>query len=380
MYMYTAGILVGSVLFWNATVLSADSLIGSDASKSIPQNEPTFPSLIVDPMIFDEPYDAGWQLYFDNDLFTGSDIDRDYTGGIALAFSGRRAREWWYSLDPWLTRLDELSGVHDIQFANDGFSRHTLEFGVVLFTPKDLSATAPLPADHPYGNFLFLVNRRHATFPAKRFVLQSALTVGVIGTRAGPEIQNTIHSITDSAPARGWKNQISDGGEITGRYSVMAQKNLVQHNGKFSYEFSGALEGNLGLNTDISASIATRFGYIRSPWWSFVPHQSDYINLGQTITSRIDQRILPAEFFGWAGVKAKYSVYNGFLQGQFRDSQVTYDRNELEHDVYEIWSGVTKTWNNGFGFSFFVRSRTGEIKGPNSRNPRWSGFIVSFTS
>jgi hypothetical protein len=60
--------------------------------------------------------------------------------------------------------------------------------------------------------------------------------------------------------------------------------------------------------------------------------------------------------------------------------KVTYDRNELEHDVYEIWSGVTKTWNNGFGFSFFVRSRTGEIKGPNSRNPRWSGFIVSFTS
>jgi hypothetical protein len=340
----------------------------------------SLPSLIVDPMTFDEPYDAGWQLYVDNDLFTGSDIDRDYTGGIALAFSGRRARQWWFSIDSWLDRIDTLTGMQRLQFAEDGFSRHTFELGFVMFTPEDITITTAQPADHPYANLVFVANSQQATFPDRRLILQSALTLGLIGTRAGPEIQNLIHSATDSEPAQGWNNQLSEGGELTGRYSVMAQKNLIQSYNRFSYEISSALEGNIGFSTDIAASVAARFGQLRSPWWSFVPHQSDYINLGQAITSRIDTRIMPAEFFGWAGAKAKLSAYNGLLQGQFRDSSVRFDYDELEHDVYETWLGITKTWRSGFGLSYFVRQRTGEIKGPDSRDPRWSGFIVSFTS
>ncbi|MFT6302281.1 MAG: hypothetical protein ACI9XK_001709 [Granulosicoccus sp.] len=355
----------------NSTVTDQQSIKAIDAS---------FPSLIINPMTFDEPYDAGWQMYVDNDLFTGSDIDRDYTGGIAVAFSGRRAREWNFSLDSWLDRIDKLTGMQVLQFADDGFSRHTFEFGFVMLTPENITLTEAQTDDHPYGNFLFVANSQQVTFPEKGLILQSALTVGLIGTDAGPEIQNVIHSATGSEPAQGWNNQISEGGELTGRYSLMAQKNLVKTYAKYSYEISSVLEGNIGFNTDVAVSLAGRFGKLRSPWWSFVPHQSDYINLGQTITSRIDRRIMPAEIFGWAGVKGKFSAYNGFLQGQFRDSKVKYDSDELKHDVYEGWLGVTRTWKSGFGLSFFVRKRTGEIKGPGSRNPRWSGFIISFTS
>ena len=178
----------------------------------------------------------------------------------------------------------------------------------------------------------------------------------------------------------GWDNQISDGGELTGKYTLIAVKNLLKRYGRFSYEVSSSFEGNVGLNTDASISLSTRFGQLRSPWWSFVPHQSDYIYLGQTITSRIDDRIMPAELFGWAGVKGKAIAYTGFLQGQFRSSAVKYDHDELEHGVLEGWVGVTKTWSSGFGLSFFARKRTGEIKGPSGRDPFWSGFIVSFTS
>ncbi len=358
-----------------ATLLAAEPDSTADSAQ-----QSAFPSLIVDPMTFDEPYDAGWQLYIDNDLFTGTDTDRDYTGGFALAYSGRRAREWRFSMDPWLDWVDSLVGFQDLQFQEDGFQRHTMEFGLVIFTPENLATTSPQSDDHPYGNFLFVANSQQVTFPDKRLVLHSALTLGLIGTRVGPEAQNLIHAITGSETARGWDNQISEGGELTGKYSVMAQKNLAQRYGLFSYEFSTALEGSVGFNTDVALSLATRFGQLRSPWWSFAPHQSDYINLGQTITGRIDDRRLPSELFGWAGVKAKYVAYNGFLQGQFRDSAVSYDRDELEQGVYETWLGVTKTWSSGFGLSFFARKRTGEIKGPQSRDPFWSGFIISFTS
>ena len=377
--MITVMRLLVNGLICTAAILATGSTLAAD-SEDFSGIAPSFPSLIIDPMTFDEPYDAGWQLYFDNDLFTGTDTDRDYTGGFALAFSGRRAREWRFSMDAGLDWVDTLIGIQDLQAEEDGFLRHTMEFGLVMLTPENITTTLPQPDDHPFGNFLFMANSQQVTFTDKRFVLHSALTVGLIGTRVGPEVQSLIHSSTGSEVAGGWDNQLSEGGELTGKYSVMAQKNLAQRYGLISYEFSSALEGNIGFNTDVAVSLSTRFGQLRSTWWSFAPHQSDYINLGQTITNRIDERILPAELFGWAGVKAKYSAYNGFLQGQFRDSAVKFHHDELKHGIYEVWFGVTKTWTSGFGLSFFVRKRTGEIKGPASRDPLWSGFIVSFTS
>ena len=338
----------------------------------------SLPSLIVDPMVYDEPYDTGWQLYVDNDLFVSSDTDRDYTGGIAVALTGRRAREWWFSMDSWLDSVDQFTGIQSLQMAEGGFSRHALEIGFTLFTPENITIAEPIFNDRPYASFLFMANSQQITFPEQRWVLQSALTIGFLGLKAGPEFQSLIHDATGSTAPTGWDNQISDGGELTGKYSVIAQKNLIQRYNKFSFELSAGAEGNIGLNTDASVSMGMRFGQLKSPWWSFMPHQSDYINLGQTMTSRIDERIMPAEFFGWAGIKAKYQIYNGLLQGQFRDSVVEFEGDQLEDVIYEAWIGATKTWSNGFGLSFVVRGRTNEIKGPNGRDPIWSGFILSF--
>lgn len=35
-----------------------------------------------------------------------------------------------------------------------------------------------------------------------------------------------------------------------------------------------------------------------------------------------------ADFFVWGEVNVRWSLYNGLLEGQFRDSAVTYDRDE----------------------------------------------------
>jgi hypothetical protein len=109
-------------------------------------------------MTFDKPYDAGWQINIDNDLSTGSDINRDYTGKVALAFSSRRAR------DSWLNRIDQLIGIQELQFAGDGFSLHTFELSFVMLTPEYISLTTAQPADHPYANFLFIANSQQVTF------------------------------------------------------------------------------------------------------------------------------------------------------------------------------------------------------------------------
>lgn len=326
-----------------------------------------------------EPHDTGWQLYIDNDLFVRPGQDSDYTGGIAVAYTGRRVRDWAFSIDSWLERLDRLSGFASLQSAGGGFLRHAVEYGIVLFTPENIKTAEPVFDDRPYANFAFIANSRQVTFPEQGWLMQSALTVGVLGSNLGPEVQHLIHEATDGTEPRGWRHQISEGGEFSGKYSVMAQKNVVEYRNRLSFELSVGSEGNLGMNTNAAFNLNWRFGDLKSPWWTFVPHQAEYINLGQTITSRIDEdSVLPAEWFFWGGLKAKYRIYNAFLQGQFRDSPVEFDGDRLEDILYEAQLGVTRTWSNGFGLSFVVRARSAEIKGPNARDPVWSGFVVSF--
>src|SRR5690348_1325992 len=51
---------------------------------------------------------SGVRLHIDNDLFAARNLDRDYTGGVALTLSGTAARDGLLSLDPALSRIDEL--------------------------------------------------------------------------------------------------------------------------------------------------------------------------------------------------------------------------------------------------------------------------------
>ena len=51
-----------------------------------------------------EVYASDWQLRTDNDAMVSTVRDRNYTGGITFAQSGRRAAERFFSLDGWLGR------------------------------------------------------------------------------------------------------------------------------------------------------------------------------------------------------------------------------------------------------------------------------------
>jgi hypothetical protein len=325
----------------------------------------------------EEPFDSGWQFYFDNDSFLGSKKDRNYTGGIALTLSGRRVADYWFSTDGLLGKLDELSGFQNLLTDNGAIRRHSIEFGLTIFTPDDITATAPLPADHPYANLLFLANSRITTYPQQGRLYQSTLLLGLLGTRAGELVQKGIHHLVGSDAPQGWDNQISDGGELTGKYIVSMQQVLAAHQGDISYDLRGGLEGGIGVTTDVSASLSGRLGLLRAPWWHFTPHQSEYINLGQTLAHTTGNRKPVAEFYFWAGLRVKHSFYNAILQGQFRDSAVEFDRDQLESVILNGWIGAVKTFENGLGVSFVIQKLTSEIKDHNVKDPVWGGLVIS---
>ncbi len=83
------------------------------------------------------------------------------------------------------------------------------------------------------------------------------------------------------------------------------------------------------------------------------------------------------EFFLWGGLNVVYRVYNALLEGQFRDSEVTYERSELNNLLGELSVGVTRELENGLRISFTVRARAPELDGADGEAPLWGGLIVS---
>ena len=83
------------------------------------------------------------------------------------------------------------------------------------------------------------------------------------------------------------------------------------------------------------------------------------------------------EFFFYAGANVKLRGYNALLQGQFRDSNVRFGRDDLENVILETWAGVSYEFSNRLKVTSFIRGRTAEIDGINSRDPVWGGFVFS---
>ena len=108
--------------------------------------------------VLPEPYSTGWAFYIANDVLALLNRDQQYTGGFTVTFSGRRATEYWFSLDPALKTLDRWSRF-DRAYAR-GWRRqtHNIEFGMVAFTPEDIDTSEPIFNDRPYGSLVFVSN------------------------------------------------------------------------------------------------------------------------------------------------------------------------------------------------------------------------------
>ncbi len=338
----------------------------------------SFPGLAADIDPLGEKDRTGWALYFDNDLLTAGDNDQDYTGGIAVTLSGARAAEHALSVDGWLTALNGFSGLERIYGERDSFQRHNFEFGFTLFTPTDISVPEPIPDDHPYASLFFVSNTQQTILPDQNVSYQSSLTVGLLGLEIAEDVQGLIHDLTGSDQPQGWANQISAGGEPTARYGVSRQKTHILRQGYrgLRTELKTSLEANIGFSTDAAVGLSWRWGRINTPWWSYNPHQAEYINLGAPVASS-GASGGRREFYVWAGASLKYRFYNAILQGQFRDSEVTFKRSQLESVIAEAWIGVTRGFKSGFSASLFLRGRTTEISGLNGRAPVWGGIIIS---
>ncbi len=322
-----------------------------------------------------EPENTGWGLYIDNDLFALRSKDQDYTGGLSLTLAGKRATNYAFSLDPILDSVDKFTGFNTLKDRSDR-QLHSLEVGFTVFTPDDISNQAQQVGDRPYATLLYLSNTEESIDLTNDTAWISSFSLGVIGSPIVGELQTEIHDLLGSDTPVGWDNQISDGGELTFKYSVAKQSLLsFDYTADTKWEVSTTKQLSVGYITEATFGIAARVGDFQSPWYSFRPQFNDYSEKSASLVGLSPNQ---EEFYFWGGFNIHLRAYNAFLQGQFRDSNVTYSSSEVKHLVAEAWAGVTKQFESGWRLSYLLRAQSSEVEiGQADRSVYWGGIIVS---
>lgn len=276
----------------------------------------------------------GIGFYFDQDLLLPVvNEDRDYTMGVALEFF--HEGDGLYPLDKAARWVGETLGVQ----RRDDTVHRSYMIGSVNYTPDDLSATEPITDDRPYASVLFLTNKRVHASGGTAVGVEAQL--GLLGTYVAREVQQTLHGwwrdlkgSDEPVDPKGWKNQISAGGEPTLRFRVTKSQRIARQPGLWDLAQSWSLTA--GYQTNASLGLYARAGQIASPFWT-IPF--DPINRGNFLPS-----LGGDEWYLWTAYRARLVGYDALLQGQFRDSVLTYDASDIKRLVHEGGIGLTVAW------------------------------------
>jgi len=324
--------------------------------------------LIYTPISFAEKSIA---VSLDNDLFAPRQTDRDYTAGIAVKIFDDSNVAQLPALDRALAAADKLAGGSAILTAKQN---HTaVEFGFYGITPEEIDNAHIIPNDRPYSSLIYLSASRAYQAANSLNGWTSSLTVGALGLDVFKASQNTVHRLVGSKRAEGWRHQISDGGELTARYSLAyhdyTSLNSQRTKLKLSY-FS-----SLGYLTETGVALSFRDGLISSPSNRFNPELAHY---GEHATDTGGGQ--SREHYFWAGVSLKARAYNAFLQGQFRQSRHTISHEDVRYLLAEAWLGYTFALSRHYTLSYVARVQSSEIQGgKGDRLLSWGGLVLSRT-
>lgn len=313
---------------------------------------------------------SSWAFAFDNDVLVPGHRDQDYTYGLNFTQTGASARTASLALNKPLVAIDGWIGFeHASLSTQETFSR---EIGAFGFTPEDITVSAANINDRPYASLVYLSSSREQVDLVDNVAWKSTLTVGVLGLGLVGELQNIAHQGTNGKTAQGWDNQISEGGELTGRYVIARQKYFDSFSENI--EVKSTVQASVGYLTEASWSLSMRTGRIHSPWSSFNPELASY---GEKSSYSSNAKSVNERYF-WAGVAVKARAYNAFLQGQFRESAVTYEHHQLNPLLVEAWAGYTFAFKQGYRVSYVLRGHSSEIEeGAGDRNLLWGGIIIA---
>jgi len=314
----------------------------------------------------ENPVENSVSLGIENDLLSGGKNDADYTGGFVLTLFGPEVSRYDLSLDPVLGVIDQWvvpgSTLENSQMAG-------LQISMQAWTPFDKSSSSPIYNDRPYASLFALTSSRIILGAEKETVWASSLSVGMLGNNFAKGIHDEFHKLIGNGPGpSGYNNQISQGGEPTFRYNAIRQ-NLIGESQLLNQQndFKFIVEGSVGYLTEAAIGVSARFGKFSSPWWSMQTERNEFYSPKDS----------SGDLYLSYGLSFKLRAYNALIQGQFRNSEVTLPRSELETLLGVAWFGVTWSLSNATTLSYHMSFQTAEINvGLGARNYSFGGLYL----
>ena len=145
---------------------------------------------------------------------------------------------------------------------------------------------------------------------------------------------------------------------------------------RIRYALRLATGASFGFLTELDAGLGLRWGNRpAAPWDAALGGAGDYAGQPAIAPPRPSGH---ATFELSAGVTARARLYDAFLQGQFRSSDVAYAAADVEHLLGDAWIGDDVALRNGLRIDYIVRRRTRELAaGRGARSFTWAGLSMT---
>lgn len=323
--------------------------------------------------------ESGKHILWENDVFTGKLLGRSdkwYTNGIKVYNS--------YQPDCVPGYLPDFLEDRIRGFGDDG--RYAIQTGNVvgqlMFTPKNLTISAPQPMDRFWGGWLYvgIVAQRQPYDTQQKKGNKDELEtleldVGVTGPISGAEqVQRGIHALSNSTMPYGWGNQIKTEPGIQFNYSRIRRAWKYPDNGKppnldFSWHYGGAA----GTLFDyVNGGFTVRLG---SKLTDEAPNVIESPSIGQF-------RKTSDALYVLARLDMKGVAHNTFIDGSLlrKDPHMSYLSSK--RIVPQFTSGIVVEWKykddgieDGARLSFLIHRRGSEFHSPDG-----PGAIFNFAT
>ncbi len=296
-------------------------------------------------------------IYFENDLFSGT--DQNYTNGVKVSL-----------ISPDLSPHAEtgklprklLEIIHDIPFIKESGPQftHKVEFsiGQNINTPADISKYELIPDGRPYSGWLYVsasYHRKNIVNNVADFMDTVEMQFGMIGPASFVEdTQKFVHKVFGRPRPNGWDNQLSN---EPGLVIVFERKWLFHPNLKgFGYDAITHLGGALGnVHTYLNGGFELRLG------WNIAK------NFGISLIRPAGSTRLVVDkdfsFYIFGAVNGRAVMHDIFLDGNTFTESHSVDKKRF---VADLAAGVTVSYNRLlFTWAQIIRTREFDTQGDN---------------
>ena len=238
-----------------ATLFSVHSAVAQSTSTS-PGGVPVTVSKSMD-------FPQGiWVLTHENDWFLYS--DRDYTGGLRLAYTTPNASDWSHlPVAGWLGSAFNHVSLIDSSAAQDAIGAYA---NLNIYTPDILTLDPPNAKDHPYAGWTSVGYDLIRQTMDRRAIFE--MNFGLVGPTSGAEqLQKSFHSLIGSTQPAGWAYQIKDEPVVQLTYRQDWRPAFLTNlnssgSGPINYDVIGHVLGTAGNGFDYAATgLIARVGY-----------------------------------------------------------------------------------------------------------------------